>query len=65
MMRNAPLTIGEPAQVGRFPSIHARQLADSLRLHASSLTAVLKRWSVAVWSAGGPTGAIGVDGCSD
>jgi len=29
--------------VGRFPSIHARQLADILHLHPSSLTAVLKR----------------------
>ena len=29
--------------VGRFPSIHARQLADILHLHPSSLTAILKR----------------------
>lgn len=29
--------------IGRFPSIHARQLADILHLHASSLTALLKR----------------------
>jgi DNA-binding MarR family transcriptional regulator len=29
--------------IGRFPSIHARQLADILRLHPSSLTAMLKR----------------------
>ncbi len=29
--------------IGRFPSIHAMQLADILHLHASSLTAVLKR----------------------
>ena len=29
--------------IGRFPSIHARQLADILHLHPSSLTAVLKR----------------------
>jgi MarR family transcriptional regulator, organic hydroperoxide resistance regulator len=29
--------------VGRFPSIHARQLANILHLHPSSLTAVLKR----------------------
>src|SRR5688572_2784243 len=29
--------------VGRFPTIHARQLADILHLHPSSLTAVLKR----------------------
>jgi DNA-binding MarR family transcriptional regulator len=29
--------------IGRFPSIHARQLADILRLHPSSLTALLKR----------------------
>jgi DNA-binding MarR family transcriptional regulator len=29
--------------IGRFPSIHARQLADILHVHPSSLTAVLKR----------------------
>jgi len=29
--------------IGRFPSIHARQLADILQLHPSSLTALLKR----------------------
>jgi DNA-binding MarR family transcriptional regulator len=29
--------------IGRFPSLHARQLADILHLHPSSLTAVLKR----------------------
>ena len=29
--------------IGRFPSIHARQLADILHLHPSSLTAVVKR----------------------
>ena len=29
--------------IGRFPSIHATQLADILYLHPSSLTAVLKR----------------------
>lgn len=29
--------------IGRFPSVHARQLADILHLHPSSLTAVLKR----------------------
>ena len=29
--------------IGRFPSIHAMQLADILHLHPSSLTAVLKR----------------------
>lgn len=29
--------------IGRFPSIHARQLADILHLHPSSLTAVLRR----------------------
>jgi MarR family transcriptional regulator, organic hydroperoxide resistance regulator len=29
--------------IGRFPSIHARQLADILHLHPSSLTALLKR----------------------
>lgn len=29
--------------VGRFPSIHARHLADILHLHPSSLTALLKR----------------------
>lgn len=29
--------------IGRFPSIHARQLADILHLHPSSLTAALKR----------------------
>jgi len=29
--------------VGRFPSIHARQLADILHLHPSSLSALLKR----------------------
>jgi DNA-binding MarR family transcriptional regulator len=29
--------------IGRFPSIHARQLADILHLHPSTLTAVLKR----------------------
>jgi DNA-binding MarR family transcriptional regulator len=29
--------------IGRFPSIHAKQLADILHLHPSSLTAVLKR----------------------
>jgi DNA-binding MarR family transcriptional regulator len=29
--------------VGRFPSIHATQLAGILHLHPSSLTAVLKR----------------------
>ena len=29
--------------IGRFPSIHARQLPDILHLHPSSLTAVLKR----------------------
>lgn len=29
--------------IGRFPSIHAKQLAEILHLHASSLTAVLKR----------------------
>ena len=29
--------------IGRFPSIHARQLADILHLHPSSLTAILKR----------------------
>ena len=29
--------------IGRFPSIHARQLADILQLHPSSLTALVKR----------------------
>jgi DNA-binding MarR family transcriptional regulator len=29
--------------VGRFPSIHAKQLAEILHLHPSSLTALLKR----------------------
>jgi DNA-binding MarR family transcriptional regulator len=29
--------------IGRFPSIHAKQLADILHLHPSSLTALLKR----------------------
>jgi DNA-binding MarR family transcriptional regulator len=29
--------------VGRFPSVHARQLAEILHLHPSSLTALLKR----------------------
>lgn len=29
--------------IGRFPSIHARQLAQILHLHPSSLTAVLNR----------------------
>ena len=29
--------------IGRFPSIHATQMADILHLHPSSLTAVLKR----------------------
>lgn len=29
--------------IGRFPSIHARQLADILHLHPSSLTVVLQR----------------------
>jgi len=29
--------------MGRFPSIHARQLADILHLHPSSLTALMKR----------------------
>jgi DNA-binding MarR family transcriptional regulator len=29
--------------IGRFPSIHARQLAEILELHPSSLTALLKR----------------------
>jgi DNA-binding MarR family transcriptional regulator len=29
--------------IGRFPSIHARQLADILHLHPSSLTAILMR----------------------
>lgn len=29
--------------IGRFPSIHAKQLTEILHLHASSLTAVLKR----------------------
>ena len=29
--------------IGRFPSLHAKQLADILHLHPSSLTAVLKR----------------------
>jgi DNA-binding MarR family transcriptional regulator len=29
--------------IGRFPSIHARQLAAILHLHPSSLTAILKR----------------------
>jgi Transcriptional regulators len=29
--------------IGRFPSVHARQLADILHLHPSSLTALLKR----------------------
>jgi len=29
--------------IGRFPSLHARQLADLLHLHPSSLTALLKR----------------------
>ena len=29
--------------IGRFPSIHARQLAEILHLHPSSLTALLKR----------------------
>ena len=29
--------------IGRFPSVHARQLAAILHLHPSSLTAVLKR----------------------
>jgi MarR family transcriptional regulator, organic hydroperoxide resistance regulator len=29
--------------IGRFPSIHARQLADILHLHPSLLTALLKR----------------------
>ena len=29
--------------IGRFPSIHARQLADILHLHPSSLTALVKR----------------------
>jgi len=29
--------------IGRFPSIHAKQVADILHLHPSSLTALLKR----------------------
>jgi DNA-binding MarR family transcriptional regulator len=29
--------------IGRFPSIHAKQLAEILHLHPSSLTALLKR----------------------
>jgi MarR family transcriptional regulator, organic hydroperoxide resistance regulator len=29
--------------IGRFPSIHARQLTDILHLHPSSLTALVKR----------------------
>lgn len=29
--------------IGRYPSIHAKQLAEILHLHASSLTALLKR----------------------
>jgi DNA-binding MarR family transcriptional regulator len=29
--------------IGRFPTIHAKQLADILHLHPSSLTALLKR----------------------
>ena len=29
--------------IGRFPSVHAKQLADILHLHPSSLTALLKR----------------------
>ena len=29
--------------IGRFPSIHAKQLADILHLHPSSLTALVKR----------------------
>jgi MarR family transcriptional regulator, organic hydroperoxide resistance regulator len=29
--------------IGQFPSIHAKQLADILHLHPSSLTALLKR----------------------
>ena len=29
--------------IGRFPGIHAKQLADILHLHPSSLTALLKR----------------------
>jgi MarR family transcriptional regulator, organic hydroperoxide resistance regulator len=29
--------------IGRYPSIHARQLSDILHLHPSSLTALLKR----------------------
>jgi MarR family transcriptional regulator, organic hydroperoxide resistance regulator len=29
--------------IGRFPTIHARQLADILHLHPSSLTALLRR----------------------
>ena len=29
--------------VGRFPSVHARQLSETLHLHPSSLTALLKR----------------------
>jgi DNA-binding MarR family transcriptional regulator len=29
--------------IGRYPSIHARQLTEILQLHASSVTAVLKR----------------------
>ena len=29
--------------IGRFPSIHAKQLADILHLHPSSLTALLQR----------------------
>jgi DNA-binding MarR family transcriptional regulator len=35
--------------IGRFPSIHARQLADILHLHASSLTALLKRLEHRDW----------------
>jgi len=51
--------------IGRFPSIHARQLGDILHLHPSSLTAPLKRLERAVWSADGPTNAIGVGGSWD
>lgn len=29
--------------IGRFPSVHAKQLAETLHLHPSSLTALLKR----------------------
>jgi DNA-binding MarR family transcriptional regulator len=32
--------------IGRFPSVNARQLADILHLHPSSLTALLKRLEV-------------------